>query len=614
MIKDKGDSDRNRNIRRADKPRPTGTARVSRPAGPTGRRSVRDPDATRDRSSTTNRTGAASLDRDPETTDSDPSAAREVTRRQSRVAAALTGGREEGPSSSFDSLAAEERGDTPAVHYAAAGAGQTTDQADEVDEVGEVGEIDQGSETSRSQGPAEDDRALEEKLDHLVDNPIEEEQRTDLDTPPVFQAGSPAPPPVPDFSGQSPTSTRELPTGGTEQTFVQNGVTYTRTTRPDGSVNTSYEQDGVDYSSTTNANGGSSVLISDDTDSGLHTRTITTTADGQVTDTSHSTQAVIDPSTGDITQQSRQETLGPDGVRTVNETVVRPDGGRATTTRTQRVDGSFEETYSYEGDDGTVNRTTTGAADGSSQTRRERSYTSDQPLEELLDAPPVPEGASNVVPLPEEGRSPTQIHDVVVTTTNPSGWSQTEYEERTVSQSSSDVQVTGTGDPETHNSLDTFPFGVVPDPAGTSVTHSVSTVSSRDPVTGQMVTTTGGAQTLTLAGERHPDFPIEGSDGQVSVTRVDSWNSDGGSATSYSSRGFTEYELLDQAQGQADRSSDVLEGFRVRVGDSNIAAGPPDTGKSIYDHLNMKGGGDAQDWLGAGGDDLLDVDVTVVRD
>ena len=52
----------------------------------------------------------------------------------------------------------------------------------------------------------------------------------------------------------------------------------------------------------------------------------------------------------------------------------------------------------------------------------------------------------------------------------------------------------------------------------------------------------------------------------------------------------------------------------MRVGDNLIVAGPPDTSKNVYDHLNMKGGGDAQDWLGAGYDDPLDLDVTVTRD
>lgn len=583
-VGERGDSDRHR-APRTERPKETEKPRPVR--GGDDRREPRTTTTT-DSSSSARRTRATSLDREPEGTRSDPAAGREVTRRQSQTAARLTGDPQEGDIR-FDRLAAG--GETEA--------GSETSEATTDPGVQRLLDEDRASTLSA------EDRADLEKLDHIVENPVEEEQRADIQTPAPFQAGSPQPE-IPSFQGQTPASSRTTPTGGTEETFEQNGVTYTRTTRPDGSVSTSYEQNGIDYSNTRYADGRSSTLVSDDTETGLHTRTIETAADGKVTDTSRSSQGVIDPRSGEYASQSREESIGPDGVRTVNEEVRRPDGGSATITRTVQPDGRVNEVYNYQGDQGTVNRTTNQAANGTAETRTERTYTVDQDVESLIDSPPVPDGLEHqVVPLPQSDRGQTTVRQVEVVTTDASGAETLQYAEDSYSQSSGDVQLQGSRELGYGSPGDTFHQPILPNNDDSSITHTVTRVRTRDE-NGNLVESTGASQTLHLVGDRPAEL---GGPGQVSVDRTDSWNPSGESSSTFATHGFREEDLFGLNDG-----GDQLGGFTASVGGSGyVTAGYPDAGVGPFDAYNRKGGGELSDWLGTDHSDPLDVSVTVNR-
>jgi hypothetical protein len=507
-----------------------------------------EPARSTDQVETSKRKTTKALEKNSTETPSSPVASQRVARKQADTASGVTGG-----SSAFDQAEAEEKGD---------------------------------------------------EADHLVDNPVEEEQRTDVRPPEGFQPGSPIQPP-PDLSGQRPTETRELPTGGTQETFEKDGVTYTQTTRPGGVVDTSYEVDGVDYNSTQYEDGRSSTRVSSDRDDGYHTRTVESNAQGQVqSDTTDSIHTETDPQTGKITQQTRRESLGPDQTRTITEEVRRPDGGRANVTRTEKPDGRVEEVYEYTGDQGTLNRTTSQAADGSAQTTTERTYTSDQPLEELVDAPPIPDHAEGVVPLPENDRRDTQVREFSVVTTDPGGHEQIQHEETSYSQTSGDVRLNGSNELDRQTDGDTFPRGITPDNADSSLTHTVTTVRTRDE-DGNMITTTGASQSLTLAGDRHE---IHGG-GDVSVTRTDTWNSAGESSSNFASKGFQESELLELSRG----SDEFITQFSATAGGEFVSAGFPDIGKPPYQHYVDKGSGELEGWFGLDGSDTLDLNITEDR-
>lgn len=590
-VGERGDSDRHRSVRKPEaKPKPSSASTSSKTRESTASK-TRRPDTTRDRSTATSRAAASTLDdRETSETESNPGAGREVTRRQSRAAAALTGNHD-GPS--FDSLANEDD-DSPTVRTVAS-----------TDSPGVQRLLDDDEQATLT--PEEQER--QEKLDHLVTNPVEEEQRSDLQTPAPFQAGS-AQPEIPNFQDQQPTRSEPSPTGGTVDTFERDGVTYTRTTGRDGTVSTTYEQDGVNYSNTAYQDGRSSTLISDDTETGLHSRTIETAANGQVTDTSRSSQGTFDGA-GNWSYQSREESVGPDGVRTINEEVNRPDGGTATVTRTVQPDGRVNEVYNYAGDQGTVNRTTNTAVDGTSETRTERSYTVDQPLESVLSengvaAPSIPESIEHQVPeLPEGQREDTQVRQVEVVTADAAGNETVQYSEESYSQTSGDVQPAGSRELGHSSVTDAFPQPILPNSEDSSATRTVTRVRTRDE-NGQLVESTGASQSVTLVGDRSVEL---GDSGQVSVTRTDTWNASGESSSNFASQGFREEDLL----GFNGRS-DQFTGFQARVGDDPFYnAGYPEAGVGPFDAYNRKGGDELQNWFDLGGGDELDISVTVNR-
>jgi hypothetical protein len=130
-------------------------------------------------------------------------------------------------------------------------------------------------------------------------------------------------------------------------------------------------------------------------------------------------------------------------------------------------DQRVTEVYSYSGDQGSVNRTTNQAADGTAETRTERSYTVDRPIEEMMgsDIPASPTNPHGTIqPLPEKDRSHTSVAQVEIVTSDANGNQTVQHSEETFSQSSRDVQahgpITSEGAPP-----QTFPDGtIVPDP------------------------------------------------------------------------------------------------------------------------------------------------------
>ena len=520
---------------------------------------------------TSGATPSETLERDPESLPSDPVAARDVVDRQADVASVMTGQQSVG-ASVFDEL------DTPAA---------VTDTSPAADTPAASG---------NPPGP------------EIVADPIRQEQRADLETPAAFDPGSAAPE-FPDFADQTPASSETLPDGGKVDTFERDGVTYTRTTGADGSVRMGYQQDGVDYSRTSYEDGRSSVEMAGQTGDVRHTRTIDTSAEGEVTDRSRSVEEGVDAE-GNPVSQSREETLGPDGTRTISEDVTRPDGGTSALDRVENPDGTVNETYTFDGEQGKVQRTTAQAADGSAETRTERNYSVDTPLESVLaeqgvETPPVPDSArGQVVDLPEGERSDTSVRELEVVSTDPSGQSELQYAEQSYSQSSGDVTLRGSDDPAAHNPWqDTFPAGIAPDNENSEVTHTVTRVVSRDD-DGNLVEATGASQTLRLEGDRIPEF---GTDGEVSVTRTDSWNSAGESAESFQTEGFQQQELYAMSRG----TDDSLERFSADVGGQTVSAGYPAEAGGPFDHYNMRDG--LQEWMGEDPAAPLDVGITVSR-
>lgn len=499
------------------------------------------------------------LERDPESLPSDPVAARDVVDRQADVASVMTG-QNLGAPSVFDEM------DTPAAA------------------------------PDNPPGP------------ELVEDPIRQEQRADLQTPEAFQPGSAAPE-FPDFADQTPASSKTLPDGGKVDTFERDGVTYTRTTGADGSVRMGYQQDGTDYSRTSYEDGRTSVEMAGQTGDVRHTRTIETSAEGEVTDRARSVEEGVDAD-GNPVSQSREETLGPDGTRTISEGVTRPDGGTSALDRVEKPDGTVDETYAFEGGQGTVRRTTAQAADGSAQTRTERNYQVDTPLETVLaeqgvETPPVPDSArGQVVGLPEGERSDTSVRELEVVSTDPSGQSELQYAEQSYSQSSGDVTLRGSDDPATHDPWrDTFPAGIAPDNENSEITRTVTRVVSRDD-DGNLVEATGASQTLRLEGDRIPEF---GSEGEVSVTRTDSWNSAGESAETFQTEGFQQQELFGMSHG----TDDSFGRFSAEVGGRPVSAGYPREAGAPFDHYNLRDG--LQEWMGDDPSAGLDVGITVSR-
>jgi hypothetical protein len=293
-------------------------------------------------------------------------------------------------------------------------------------------------------------------------------------------------------------------------------------------------------------------------------------------------------------------------VETTTETVLRPDGGRSELTSTRQPDGSVRETYSYQGDQGSLSRSSNQAPDGSAETRTERNYRLDQPIESLVPGSPVPPYASNIAPLPTSGRGPTEIREVEVVATDTSGKDELQYSETSHSQSSTAIQPHGVPQ-EQGLSRDTFPLGFSPNPDGTSITRTVTTVEVLNSE-GALDTSTGESQTIVLAGKRSD----RSGGGDVSLTRTDSWNDNGESNTSNSLRGFRNNEL---GYFAADPDPDgVLSGglWEVRVdGDLLVSVAPP-AGSATLHHLSGKKDR-PWEWLGEDPQQPIDVDLTLSR-
>lgn len=553
--------DKNRKSKTSSRSKPKKSSETSRPSKNRKSESSKAPEKSKDKSEVVKRKGVDALERDHSDTKSDPAAAREVTKRQADFSAKLTG--DSDSPSSFKTLATEDADETtPVVARATAG-----------------GPAGSGAEAEEA-GP-----------DHLVDDPTETEQRSDLQPPEGLETGAETPD-FPDLTGQQPTSSKDLGNGTTRETFESEGVTYTRDTRSDGSVHTSYESEGVDYSNTSYEDGRKSYLISTDRDDGTHTRTVDYNAEGKVTnDHSFSSQAETDPATGEIILQSRSDTVNEAGVRTTSDEVNRPDGGKATTTRTQQPDGTFEEVYDFEGPDSALQRTTTGQVDGPSTTETVRTTTSDQDLEELTNVPG--RGESGAPAFPTGDRGDTQVREVEVVNTAADGSQEVQYKETAYSQSSGDVQGEGI-----------LPDGVEPNGNDTKSTLTVTSVEARNPETGELESSTAASNKVTVAGQR------ENGD-KVSSTRTDTWNADG-SATSYELNGYT----------RAEQRQNFYFGDKATVGGEELDILPPSVdGKHPDDHLREKGaspgrGGDAIEYLDVDGErgEVVDVNVTVQRD
>lgn len=527
------------------------TAKKATPA-----KSADAPDKLKDKMEVSKRKGVDALNRDHSKAQSDPAAARELTKRQASLASKMTG--KSAAPSSFKSLESE---DASPVLARATGAQS-------------------GSDTESAQdGP-----------DHLVDDPTRQEQRSDLQPPEGLEAGASLPE-FPDLSNQQPATNEEFFNGTTRETFVSEGVTYTRDTRADGSVHTSYEEDGINYSNTTYEDGRKSYLISAD-DDGSHSRTVDYDADGNLTrDHSYSVQAETDPATGDTLLQSRSDSINAEGVRTTIDEVGRPEGGSATTTRTEQKDGSFEEVHAFEGPEGTLRRTTTGVPGGDSTTETVRTTTTDRDLEELTSVPSPGESGAPALPAGERGE--TQVREVEVVTTTAGGEPEVQYRETAYSQSSGDVQGEGI-----------LPNGVEPSAGETEATLTVTSVEARNPETNRLESSTAASSKVTVAGERD-------NGDKVSSTRTDTWNTDG-SATTYELNGYTRSEQI----------QNFYSGDKATVGGETLDILPPTVdGKHPDKHLRDKGsspgrGGDAIKYLDLEGKrgEVVDVNVTIQRD
>ena len=508
----------------------------------------------------------AVLNQDPAEAPSDPTGSKSISKHQSNLAADLTGGKSAGGRSLFDEALVSVRAESE-------GGGRT--------------------ETPR-----------DKDFDHLVDDPLEQEQRTDLETPNGFKPGSKVPG-LPDLQGQDPVSTERLPNGDLERTFQKDGVTYTRTRGSDGSVNTSYEVDGVYYSSTNKDDGTSEFNISQSDDEANHNRQILTDENGNlISDTLSSGSSAYDGESGAFTTQNRTETLDGEGVRTINETVRRPDGGESEYEQVVQRNKREKEVYEYTGDQGSLKRTTRSAKDGTSETRTETSYTTDVPLENLVEAPDVPDHADNIVPLPQDERGPTSVRKVEVTTTEGNGPEELQYYEQSYSQTSTDVELRGSSDPDKQNfQSDTFLPGTTPNNDDSSLTRTVTKVGSLGE-DGKWETSSGASQTLSLEGQLDEDY----ANRKVNVTRTDSWNSRGESSANFSTQGIPESLLFGYSDG-VEGSTGLLS---ATVGGKRASAGYPGRFQSISKEYNDNG--KAQDFLGLDDSAPLDVNRTVSFD
>ncbi len=383
--------------------------------------------------------------------------------------------------------------------------------------------------------------------DHLVDDPMEDEQRSDLKLPEEFQPGAPVPE-LPNFKDQTPASREKRSDGSIAKTYEQDGVTYTVINRKGEGTVTNYERDGVRYSNTSNDDGSNEFSMVENTEDGNRTRSISTDAEGQTTETSRAYEGTVDDN-GDYSYQTREVTLNPDGTRNIEETVDRPDGGTANFSKTVRTGGTSTEVYSYSHDDTKISRTTETAIDGSSETTKERTSTTSQDLESLIDTPKQPpEGRVSTIPdFPAGERGDTTITETEVFTTDPQGNDTLQYAEETYSQTSTDIDFE-------HQFAEKFQ-----DDDSSGVTRTVSRVQVRGE-DGNLVESTGVSQELNIKATRESDG------GRVSLTRTDNWSSSGASDHSFASKGFQGDEALN------DQALDNQ--YPVKVGGEEISLNP----------------------------------------
>ncbi len=430
-----------------------------------------------------------------------------------------------------------------------------------------------------------------DKTDHLVADPIETEQRSDLEFNEAFEPGSKVPD-TPDLSGLESESSQTSPNGTQVETFTgEDGIAYERRTRPDGTVEIRYELEGVSYSDSLQEDGNRSVLMSEDTDEALYSRTVEFDTEGKVhSDRALAVQSSIDPETREIGQQTKEIRIDEGGVVTTTERVERPDGGVANFERVEWPSGRAQEVYGYQGEQGEVQRSTTVGLDGTAETHLEKGYTTDQPIEELIDPPPVPGHLTpNILDLPTADREDTEVREVQVTTTTASGQTTLEYEAKTYSQTSGDVQP----------SEGAFRPPAQADPEGSSITHTYTTVSARDEH-GHLQTSNGGSQSFTLAGVENAE--------NFSVTRSDTWNDEGETTETFTQEGFLEGKLMFTSRAGYGEGQE----FSGSAGGQYLHATVPDVGYSPFDHLNLKRGG-TQEFIRSGHDQPLNVSASVSR-
>ncbi len=307
------------------------------------------------------RANTAALDMPTSQVQSNPAAAREVTRRQSRVAATLTSGLGE----RFPTL------------------GNTVEEEVPSELLEAEQRFDQG------------------------------EPLFDREVPPEFEVGADVPQ-TPDFSRETPKSSQQVEGGLTREVFERDGVEYTRETGPDGYTKINYELNGNRYTHKSGEGFASVSIFTGDWDTGFHARTVRLDGEsGEVLTESSNSYGGPNP-------QSREVIVESDGRRTIRE--VGP-GGLEKLERTEYPDSS-EETRSYRNGQNSVNQTTSTDPSGGSSTETERNYTTDKTLEQLAaegTIPPPPKNPPLDVAdrLPAEGRGPTSVNTVVVETRAP---------------------------------------------------------------------------------------------------------------------------------------------------------------------------------------------------
>lgn len=222
------------------------------------------------------------LDRDPDTTESNPAAASDQVRRSSSSARDMTDG---------------------APRFGSADAAEHHAQVSDSDHTGD--------ETHPFAAPASTNP-----------NPSEDAEAEPQPDPGEAVVPGAEVPPVPDFAHATPTEPpKDNPVSGTySETFEVDGVRYERTTDRGGQVRVSYEVNGVSYTNTTQEDGRQSTLATLSDDDGVHSRTVQHDAQGNlIDDTTVTTQGETDPDTGDYNSSTETVRLTPDGTRTTTE-------------------------------------------------------------------------------------------------------------------------------------------------------------------------------------------------------------------------------------------------------------------------------------------------------